>query len=113
MIYQGGSLGDFVGVATGAEQQVSDLEGLMVSVSGTFVGTLNIEISFDGVSWVVLQSLTVPGLVPTAGGAPGVGIFPPCQAIRADCPAWTSGTIEVRWGARRPVASNLLTAIQS
>ncbi len=107
MSYAGGTLGDFVATGVGAAVQVPEVAAIKVSITGTFVGTVAIQISFDGVAFVAFDTETGPGLVPTGDGV----TLPPIQALRAECTAFTSGTIEVRFGARSLVASNQLTAV--
>lgn len=82
-------------VATGVGTAV-DVAGydvpVGVAIGGTFVGTLQVEISCDGgATWVPFGSaLTAPGTVK---------IDIPVQQVRANCKAWTSGAILVALGA--------------
>lgn len=71
-----------------ASADVSNCERLMLCISGTFVGTVQAEVSADGTKFSKYgTALTAPGVVEITG---------PCKAVRANCTAWTSGTIESR-----------------
>ena len=66
--------------------EVSDLETSSVWLQGTFVGTVQPEISGDGVAWHALGSgLTVPTIVALPAYA---------RQVRFDVTAYTSGTVE-------------------
>ena len=70
---------------------ISHLEDYTVMIGGTFVGTLSIELSFDGgTTWVVhpdMSAKTAPVVVPHGGIR--------TQLLRANCTAYTSGTPKV------------------
>ena len=75
----------FTGTANGAQIFVGDLDEAYCTISGTFVGTWKIEVSFDGgTTWVQFDTGTAPKLT---------AVLPPCRFIRATCTAFTSGTI--------------------
>lgn len=65
---------------------ISHLEDWNMLLGGTFVGTVSVEVSFDGgTTWVAhpdMAAKTVPVVVP---GAMRV------QQVRANCTAYTSG----------------------
>lgn len=71
---------------------ISDLESVYVHVSGTFVGTWFVDISFDGgTTWAAFATGTAPALT---------AILPPCGYVRGRCSAYTSGTIVMNYGGR-------------
>jgi hypothetical protein len=74
------------------------LGGINVAVWGTFAGTVQIERSFDGGStWLVLdQDLTGTDLTFTAPKSLIVEEVESAVLYRANCTAFTSGTINVR-----------------
>lgn len=87
-----GSLGSFTGTTTGNATKITDLDEVFAMISGTFVGTMVIEVSFDGgTSWVQFDSATAPKLT---------AVLPPCNFVRARCSAFTSGTIVVNFSGR-------------
>jgi antitoxin (DNA-binding transcriptional repressor) of toxin-antitoxin stability system len=53
-------------------------------VTGTFVGTIKVEVSMDGTTWYVLASYTAPAVLESTG---------PWKYVRGNCTAFTSGTI--------------------
>lgn len=56
-----------------------------VSVGGTFVGTVLVEVTYDGVTWTQFgSSLTAPGTAK---------VDVPVADVRLRCSAFTSGTI--------------------
>lgn len=62
-----------------------------VLVSGTFVATIKIEVSNDGVNWAQFGAdVTAPGTVK---------VDIPVKQVRARCSAFTSGTARVDIGA--------------
>lgn len=74
--------------ANAASADVSANERLMLCVSGTFVGTVQAEVSADGTEFSKYgTALTAPGVVEITG---------PCKNVRANCTAFTSGTIKSR-----------------
>lgn len=88
---QQGTLGDFTAVAVGTAVDISKLEDSQALVLGTFVGTVAIEISTDGgTTWVPFDTATAPKVV----------TLPDVGKVRANCTAFTSGTIKVRYGGR-------------
>lgn len=86
-----GSLGDHTAVATGTAVDVSHCDELAVLISGTFVGTVKVEISADGTNWAEYDSKTAPAVV---------AVTVPCKQVRTRCSAFTSGTIVTTYGAR-------------
>lgn len=84
----------FVATGTSTAGQTLDVEGydvpVGVGVFGTFVGTMQIEVSMDGTNWAPFgAALTAPGTVK---------IDIPVKMVRAHCTAWTSGAIIVYAG---------------
>ena len=81
-------LGDLTGTGATTAIDVSHLENLGMMVGGTFVGTYEMQASFDGGATFVA--------LPSGGGtAPktiAVGIA--VQQIRVECTAFTSGTLK-------------------
>jgi hypothetical protein len=76
---------DLGAVAANAGINVSDLETANYWVTGTFVGTLQVQVSPDNVNWVNQGSaLTAPGTISIPASA---------QYVRGNCTAYTSGTI--------------------
>jgi hypothetical protein len=74
--------GGFDAVETGQVVDVASAEEIGYLVGGTFVGTIKIEVSFDGTTFVELASLTAPGVAL---------ITVPVKQVRARCSAYTSG----------------------
>lgn len=71
---------------------VRHLEELVVQISGTFVGTAQIEISQDGTNFAQFgANQTAPAVVQ---------ITVPCQQVRVRCSAFTSGSIVSTYGGR-------------
>ncbi len=67
-----------------------------VSIWGTFVGTVQLERSFDGATWL---PLTAAGFGLYAWTAPASEIVSRPESgfqYRLNCTAWTSGTINYR-----------------
>lgn len=85
-------LGSLVATGAGAAFDVSHLESLNVLIGGTFVGTVDIEASFDGGSTFVPLPSPLGGATAPVVGAVGIR----AQQIRANVTAYTSGTIEVK-----------------
>ncbi len=85
--------GGFDAVETGQVVDVTEYENMGVVVTGTFVATILIEISYDGSTWALYPSgsLTAPGVL---------DITVPLKQIRARCSAWTSGLAVVYIGAK-------------
>lgn len=71
-------------VTAGAMCDVSDLERKCVYLTGTFVATVQIEISSDGTNWVN------EGAALTTAGT--LEITKPARYLRANTTAFTSGT---------------------
>ena len=83
------SVRTFAITATGAQLPVSSYASPYnsVQVSGTFVGTVAFEYSNDGVNWIALgAAISAAGLISLAVSA---------AFVRANCTAFTSGTINV------------------
>lgn len=90
--FKGYDLGAFTAVSTGSAVDVSDSEEYAVAVSGTFVATIQVEVSHDGTNWAKFGAdVTAPGTVK---------VDIPVKMIRAKCSAFTSGTAQVNLGAR-------------
>lgn len=84
--FQTRAAADLTATGQNAGVEVSDLETAHYWVVGTFVGTLQVQISPDGTNWVNEGSaLTAPGYVAIPAAA---------KQVRGDCTAYTSGTIE-------------------
>lgn len=84
-------LGSFTGTGPGTAVDVGYLEQLAGLIGGTFVGTIDIEASFDGGTTFV----PIPGL--DGQTAPTIVDIPfRCDQIRGNCTAYTSGTIEAQ-----------------
>jgi hypothetical protein len=79
------ALADLSGTGQNAAVDVSDLETCAMWVSGTFVGTLQMQISADGSSWVNEGS-------PVTAAAK-IDIPATAHYVRGDCTAHTSGDI--------------------
>lgn len=63
-----------------------------VQISGTFVGTVKVEVSNNGTDWTQYGSdVTAPGVVE---------VTIPCEQVRARCSAYTSGTIKCDMSSR-------------
>ena len=85
--FQTRALADLGGTGQNAGVHVGDLETADVWVVGTFVGTLQVQVSPDGTNWVNEGSaLTAPGKISIPKAA---------KQVRGDCTAYTSGTIEM------------------
>jgi hypothetical protein len=94
-----GTLGNFTSSVAGTSVDVSDLDSITVVAeyvdTGTFVatGTVDIEISQDkGTTWAK---------APGSSSITGAGTFSiavPCQLVRANCSAYTVGTLNIRYG---------------
>jgi len=84
--FQSRAAADLTGTGQNAGVEVSDMESGFYWVVGTFVGTVQVQVSPDGTNWVNEGSaLTVPGKIAMPAGT---------KQMRADCTAFTSGTIE-------------------
>lgn len=88
------NLGSFSGTADGAAFAIGSVKNATLMLAGTFVATIAVQGSYNGVDWAVLisengtaLSLTSPGCYPLKGAFP---------FVRARCNAYTSGTAEVR-----------------
>lgn len=84
------SVGGMNAVETTPAVDVSHLEDWSVLIGGTFVGTLDVEVSFDaGATWVAhpdMGAQTAPVVIP---GAIRV------QQVRGNMSAWTSGQADL------------------
>lgn len=82
---------DLNGVEVSDAIDISHLESFAVMIGGTFVGTLSIELSFDGGStWVPHPDMigkTAPAVIPDGGIR--------TKLLRANVTAYTSGTPRV------------------
>lgn len=67
---------------------VEHVENTAVIIGGTFTGTVSLQISFDGSTWI--NHPTINGK--TAAFAGTVGFR--CKALRMNCTAYSSGTIK-------------------
>jgi hypothetical protein len=74
--------GGFDAVETGQVVDIAHAETAGVFVGGTFVGTILIEVSFDGTNWATYATHT-------AAGTTLIAI--PVKQVRARCSAYTSG----------------------
>lgn len=91
------------GALTAVSQAVSvdtyDLPSVSIQVSGTFVGTVQVEGTINGVDYFNLLGQQVNSSVTTASTftAPNILHVPTlgCVQVRARCSAYTSGTINV------------------
>lgn len=85
----------FTGTANGTGATLE--KHFNLSVSGTFVGTVEIQRSYDGISgtYHTIKAYTVP--IEETGIEPEGGIF-----YRMACTAFTSGTIVTRLGQTPP-----------
>lgn len=84
------ALADLTGTGVTAAVDISHLEDWNVLIGGTFVGTVSLEVEFGDGVWVEHPDVidkTVPIVVPGAMRA---------RQVRANCTAYTSGTIETR-----------------
>lgn len=90
--HKGGALGSHAAVEVDAAVDVSSLSDVVVQVSGTFVGTVQIEVSQDGTNFAQFgANQTAPGILE---------ITIPCKQIRSRCSAYTSGTAVTTYGGR-------------
>lgn len=67
-------------------QEADSIRDLPYQIAGTFVGTVDIEVSLNGTDWFALVSTTA---FPTAGTIP---YFP---YVRSNVSAYTSGSVSV------------------
>jgi len=84
--FQARPLADITSQAANAGVEVSDFESATAWVLGTFVGTVQMQISPDGTNWV--NSGSAVTAVAT------IAIPDTAKQVRFDCTAYTSGTIE-------------------
>lgn len=75
---------------------------ITVEISGTFVGTVAIEVSLDGTTWYTYVTATAPGLKTM------IGTF---HSIRGNVTAYTSGSITMK--ANYPMLQDLKTDIDT
>lgn len=89
------NLGDFTGTGAGTGVPVdADLSRATVSIYGTFVGTMTLQVSHDGTNWVAARNragTAISSTTPTSFGFAGDASF-----VRGNCTVYTSGTISVR-----------------
>jgi hypothetical protein len=82
------SLGDW-STTTGAKPalDVSELDKVVVAISGISSATVTVQASYDGSDWITVGSKTSDGsvLVPI-----------PCKLVRCNCTVYSSGTIAAR-----------------
>lgn len=84
-------MGDVGSATQSTEVNVEDLEHFSFHIHGTFVGTVQPQISHDGTAWVDFGSpVTAPAHIPFAT----YGLPHDAKAARVDVTAYTSGTIE-------------------
>lgn len=75
-------------VAAGAGVDISEASKVAVYLHGTFVGTVQWQISTDNVNWADTGAAqTAPGVI---------DVTTPANWIRADVTAYTSGTLDGR-----------------
>lgn len=87
-------LGDLTATGAGSAVDVSHLEEVSFLVGGTFVGTYDVEVSFDGSVWV-------PHPDHNGETAPKAGdVAIPIKQVRINCTAFTSGTLECHVSGR-------------
>lgn len=87
-----GLLATLDAVENGSAVGIAQLESVYVHVSGTFVGTWHVDVSFDGgTTWVQHATGTAAALT---------AILPPAGHMRGRCSAFTSGTITMYYGGR-------------
>lgn len=96
----------------GATYAVTGLHGIgsgFVSVTGSWVGTINIQSSIDGVVWST-NSTSIPGTTAfsqagiTANGSYRIAVVAGQQQVRAIFNAYTSGSATVQFYFSQPVA---------
>lgn len=92
--YRALNLGSLTAVSAGDPVDVAELEEIGVLVGGTFVGTVSIEVSFDGATFVPHPDFTGK----TAPFSGKIGF--PVKQVRANCTAYTSGTLVCAGGGR-------------
>lgn len=87
--------GDDWQAATGSSSPVDvrHLEDVYVGLSGTFVATVFVDVSFDNVTWIAWESKTAPGVYTK---------LPPCLSFKMRTSAYTSGTPSAGGGGLRP-----------
>lgn len=83
-----GTFTDLASTTTAGEKDVSELEEVAVLVGGTFVGTVDVLVSFDGTTFVPHPTLN--GKTAPFSGTIGFR----CKMIDIECTAYTSGTIK-------------------
>lgn len=77
---------------------VSHLTDVQVSLAGTFVATVFVDISWDGTTFAAWGSLTAPGAYVKV---------PQCKQFRMRTSAYTSGTPSAGYSGSRDVASGV------
>lgn len=86
-----GNFADLTGTGETAAVDVSHLEEIAVGAFGTWAGTIELQVSFDGTNFTGHPTLTAK----TAVFSGAVGFR--CKQIRFSCSAFTSGTIETAY----------------
>lgn len=86
-----GTLASIVSQAAYPEVDVSDLAHVVVAVGGTFVATVAIQISMDGVYWITPTDMTPLNAAGHYDVPPGV------KFVRANATAFTSGIVKVTY----------------
>jgi hypothetical protein len=82
------SLGDRAAQETGTAVEVSDLEDINLTFTGTFTATLKLMGSADGVKFAQVGA--------DVTGAASVSVTGRWKQLRLDCSAYTSGTASGR-----------------
>lgn len=82
-------VGTMEGVETTDPVDISHLESYAIMIGGTFVATVSVEISFDGVTWVPHANFTGKTAPIVGDGAIRT------KLLRGNCTAYTSGSIEL------------------
>lgn len=91
--FRGASLGSLTAVSNGTGVSILDLDKAAVNVSGTFVGTWAVQVSFDGgTTYVNHTTGTTAQTVTITDALAG--------HVRLICSAYTSGTIVGYLGGR-------------
>lgn len=97
LAFRTGTLGD-IATATpsgsyGAPKDISDLEKVIVTVSGTFTAVVAVQGSYDGSDWQTITTFT------NAGGS--VLVPAPYKCVRCNMTSRSSGTAYGRFGGHR------------
>jgi hypothetical protein len=84
--------------ASSAAVDVSHLTDVQVALAGTFVGTVFVDVSWDGTNFAAWGSLTAPGAYTK---------IPQCKQFKMRTSAYTSGTPNAGYTGARDVASGV------